>query len=182
MEKKYQDSSLSAQSKYNTLVNLVKKISDKLVVNSNLSIQEEYSYENNQQNFKGIRSTYQITINTNPKDLNSVVNTLVNQEVKVNNIVFQLEEETRKKLVQECLIIANQEAKQMAQKVAQGLEVTLGKVQNASYSVNQPSHGPHPYMMRTMAKGAMESDSQISPNELEVRVDTQVSFNINQKE
>jgi uncharacterized protein YggE len=178
LHKKYDLAVQESQKTYNEVNKVLKALDDKLIVNSNMTVQEEYLWENNQQIFKGIRSSFQISVQTTPKLLNKVLNALTDKEIKINGVNFLLSDEVRQKLVHECLVEAAAQAKGYATKLAEGLGVELGPVQTSSFSFNQP-HRPQPMYMKSMARGAeMVSDSQMGANELEVRVDTQVSFSI----
>lgn len=178
VNKKYALALKESQKVYNQVIKDLKELNKDLVVNSNLSIQEEYSWENNQQNLKGIRASYDLNISTNPAILNQVLNLLSEKSVKINGVNFLLSEGLKQKLIDQCMEGAATQAKSYAQKLAQSLGVELGSVQNASFNFNQPFL-PRPMYMKTMAMSAEGAhDSQMGANELEVKIDTQVSFSI----
>lgn len=182
LHKKYDNAVQESQKTYNEATKVLKALDDKLVFNSNMTVNEEHSWENNQQIFKGIRSSYQISVQTTPKLLNKVLNTLTEREIKINGVAFSLSDDVRKKLVEDCLVEAAAQAKSYASKLALGLGVELGPVQTSSFSFNQP-YQPQPMYMKSMGRAeGVAHDSQMGSNELDVRVDTQVSFGILNKE
>jgi uncharacterized protein YggE len=173
LAKDYDLSVNQAQKRYKDVSQKLKNL--KVEFNSNLSIQEEFSYENNTQVLKGIRTNIQLEILTSPELLNQVLKILNSDKVKISGLSHQLSESLKQDLTSACIIEASKVAKKQAQSLAKGLEVELDRVINTSFS-SSGNNSPIVPVYRSMKMS--ESSVEMENNQVDIRVEVSVTFSL----
>ena len=169
-----------ASTKSKTLVDTLKKlgIDDKQIKTTSYNVYPEYNYESGTPRITGykVSSSYEVTVKDFDK-VNDVLVEAVNAGARVvGNISFEVNEETKGKLLDEARQKAVKEAKEKAQSLATAAGVSLGKILNISESLNTP--GPVPIALREAGIGGTEPRPEITPGETEISVVVSISFEI----
>lgn len=171
-----------ASTKSKTLVDTLKKlgIDDKNIKTTSYNVFPEYNYESGTPRITGYRVSisYEVTVKDFDK-VNDLLVEAVNAGAKViGNVSFDVNDETRKKLLSEAREKAVTEAKEKAQSLAKAAGVSLGKILNISESLHTP--GPVPIALREAGIGGAEPEPkpEITPGETEISVVISISFEI----
>lgn len=170
----------SVNQKSKSLVDSLKKlgIGEKDIKTTSYNVFPDYDYESRPQRITGYRVniTYEVTVKDFDK-INDVVIRATETGVNVvGNISFDVNEETKKKKLDEAREVAVKEAKDKAQSLARAAGVSLGKILNIS---EFPGFAPPPPFA---LKGGMGGDEparpEITPGETELTVTVSLSFEI----
>ena len=125
----------------------------------------------------GYKTVHYLTVKTS--DINNggaVVDAAVNAGANVNSIYFTLKDETRRTIEQNLLKYASANAKDKAQKIADGLNVKLGQPISAS---NSYVYFPGPVYKNYYAMAAENyASTNLSPGEQVVTASVTVSYKI----
>ncbi|KZY86258.1 hypothetical protein A3741_26635, partial [Oleiphilus sp. HI0069] len=124
---------------------------------SNTQLHPQYEYRNNQRDFKGNQITRKIEFKLNDlAQLQALIQDITRTEAShLGSIRFTLK--NKQKLKRKALNKAINKAKNKAATIAQGFEVSLGKILNVKHVSNEARPAPQ---MRAMAMSAEMSDSQ----------------------
>lgn len=124
---------------------------------SNTQLHPQYEYRNNQRDFKGNQITRKIEFKLNDlAQLQDLIQDITRTEAShLGSIRFTLK--NKQKLKRKALNKAINKAKNKAATIAQGFEVSLGKILNVKHVSNEARPAPQ---MRAMAMSAEMSDSQ----------------------
>lgn len=124
---------------------------------SNTQLHPQYEYRNNQRDFKGNQITRKIEFKLNDlAQLQTLIQDITRTEAShLGSIRFTLK--NKQKLKRKALNKAINKAKNKAATIAQGFEVSLGKILNVKHVSNEARPAPQ---MRAMAMSAEMSDSQ----------------------
>jgi len=170
----------TASEKSKALVASLKKlgIDEKDIKTSSYNVYPEYNYDSGTPRIVGYRvsTTYEIKVEDFEK-VNEVLSESVNSGARViGGVSFEVNEETRKKLLNEARVEAVDEAKEKAQSLAKAAGVSLGKILNISES--QSLGGPIPVALREAGIGGGEPQPEITPGETEVSVVVSIAYEI----
>ena len=148
----------------------------------NFNIYEEYDWTlAGQQKSKGFRTSH--TLRVTVKDF-ALVGKIVDAAVdagatRIQGVEFDLSDATKASLKKQALAEASKDAREKAEAIASGLNAELGKI--VSVSDSSYDYTPYPYL-RTAMEGDMAkaefAGTEISPQELEVRANVQVVFEL----
>lgn len=132
-------------------------IQDNSLDTSNTQLHPQYEYRNNQRDFKGNQITRKIEFKLNDlAQLQDLIQDITRTEAShLGSIRFTLK--NKQKLKRKALNKAINKAKNKAATIAQGFEVSLGKILNVKHVSNEARPAPQ---MRAMAMSAEMSDSQ----------------------
>jgi uncharacterized protein YggE len=132
-------------------------IEEKSLDTSNTQLHPQYEYRNNQRDFKGNQITRKIEFKLNDlAQLQALIQDITRTEAShLGSIRFTLK--NKQKLKRKALNKAINKAKNKAATIAQGFEVSLGKILNVKHVSNEARPAPQ---MRAMAMSAEMSDSQ----------------------
>lgn len=170
----------SVNQKSKSLVDSIKKlgIGEKDIKTTSYNVFPEYNYESRPQRITGYRVniTYEVTIKDFDKINDLVLRATETGANLVGNISFDVNEETKKKKLDEAREEAVKEAKDKAQSLAQAAGVSLGKILNIS---EFPGFAPPtPFALKEGVGGTEPARPEITPGETEISVTVSLSFEI----
>jgi len=170
----------SVNQKSKSLVDSLKKlgIGEKDIKTTSYNVFPDYDYESRPQRITGYRVniTYEVTVKDFDK-INDVVTRATETGANVvGNISFDVNEETKKKKLDEAREEAVKEAKDKAQSLARAAGVSLGKILNISeFPSFEP---PTPFALKEGVGGTEPARPEITPGETEISVTVSISFEI----
>jgi hypothetical protein len=129
----------------------------------------------------GYKTTHTLTLNvknlTSGGDLIDAASSVGDNQTFVDYVSFTLQEETRRQIEKSLLANASTEAKSKADKIAQGMGVTVGKLLSASES--SVYNYPTPNYYKAMAEaGSSAPSTSLSGGQIEVSATVSSSFAI----
>lgn len=166
--------------KSKTLVDTLKKlgVEEKDIKTTSYNVFPEYNYESQPPRITGYRVSlsYEVRIKDFDK-INEVVVAATGAGANlVGNISFDVNEETKKKKLDEAREEAVEEAKDKAQSLARAAGVSLGKILNISeFPSFEP---PTPFALKEGVGGTEPARPEITPGETEISVTVSLSFEI----
>lgn len=170
----------SVNQKSKSLVDALKKlgIGEKDIKTTSYNVFPDYDYESRPQRITGYRVniTYEVTVKDFDKINDVVIRATEIGANVVGNISFDVNEETKKKKLDEAREEAVKEAKDKAQSLAQAAGVSLGKILNISeFPSFEP---PTPFALKEGVGGTEPARPEITPGETEISVTVSISFEI----
>lgn len=170
----------SVNQKSKSLVDSLKKlgIGEKDIKTTSYNVYPDYDYESRPQKITGYRVSinYEVKVKDFDKVNEVVVVATQNGANVVGNISFDVNEETKKKKLDEAREEAVKEAKDKAQSLARAAGVSLGKILNISeFPGFEP---PTPFALKEGVGGIEPARPEITPGETEISVTVSISFEI----
>jgi uncharacterized protein YggE len=167
--------------KSKSLVDAVKKIGveEKDIKTSSYNVYPEYDYRTPGSRITGYRisTTYEIKVKDIEK-INEVLATVTREGANiVTSISFEVNEETKNKLLDEARAEAVKKARTKAESLAKAAGVNLGKILTISEAAENP---PYPIALREGMGGVPDGQTtpEIQPGEEEVVVSVTISWEI----
>lgn len=176
---------LDAQNQVNSHINsIIKalknlKIKEKDIKTTNYSVYPNYNYELGRQRINGYNVTQniEITIREIGKVNDAVDSVTVNGGNIIGQLIFDFDNETRKKLEDQARKEAIKEAKEKAESLARISGIHLGKIINVEEISNRK---PIPVFSDTVGRGgdSDEKGTEIIPGESKVELTVALSYEI----
>ena len=169
------DTANEAQTEANIVINDIidglryKGITEDDISTEQLSLYEEYSWENNKRESVGWRATQILKVKTTDLDkVGTIVDVAVaNGASNIQNTNFGLSEEKEQEYKTQALAEATKNAKEKAETIAASLDAELGKI----VSVSESNYYYQPYMHTLEATSmdkAVAEIAQVLPGDVEV--------------
>lgn len=170
----------SVNQKSKSLLDSLKKlgIGEKDIQTTSYNVFPDYDYESRPQRIIGYRVniTYEVVVKDFDKINDVVVRATETGANVVGNIFFDVNEETKKKKLDEAREEAVKEAKDKAQSLARAAGVSLGKILNISeFPGFEP---PTPFALKEGMGGGEPVRPEITPGETELTLTVSLSFEI----
>lgn len=170
----------SVNQKSRDLTDALKKlgVEEKDIRTTSYNVSPDYDYESRPQRIIGYRVniTYEVVVKDFDKINDVVILTSETGANVVGNIFFDVNEETKKKKLDEARGKAVKEAKDKAQSLARAAGVSLGKILNISeFPGFEP---PIPFALKEGMGGTEPARPEITPGETELTVTVSLSFEI----
>ncbi|MCD4666673.1 SIMPL domain-containing protein [archaeon] len=140
----------------------------------------KYDYETNYREEVGYEVVHVLEVTTEDfDDVGDLVDLAISEgATSIDNVRFDISEEKREEFYQDVLADASGNARKKAEAIADGLDLTLGKI----VSITESNNNYRPYYYATdlaMEAGALKSaDTEILPQELELQGYITVEFEI----
>ncbi len=179
------DTAEEAQAEANKVVNDIldglryKGITEDDIETTQLSLREEYSWNEGKREIIGWRATQTLKVKTT--DMNKV-GTIVDVAVdnganQINNINFGLSDELEKEYKKQALTDAAKNVKEKAETIAESLGVKLGSIK----TVSESSYHYMPYryaMAETAGAKAVDEATAVMPSDVTVTANIAIVYNI----
>ncbi len=145
----------------------------------NFNVYEEFDWTGDGRKSNGFRTMNNLKIATDRFDIvGKLVDLSIEDGARVSYINFELSEEKRNELKKQVLEEASQDAREKAEAVASGLGQKVGKV--VSVSTDNYDYMPYRFLeaAATTESVQLKADTEILHQDLEVRADVNVVFEI----
>jgi len=176
---------LEAQAQVNSSINnIIKalkdlKVEEKDIKTTNYSVYPNYNYESGRQRITGYNVTQNIEVTIKKiNKINDVVDAITEKGGNIiGQIIFDFNQETRKKLEDQARKEAVKEAKDKAESLAKASGIRLGKIINVEETSNRK---PIPIFADTVGRGGEPSEktTQITTGESNVEITVILSYEI----
>jgi len=179
------DTAEEAQSSVNEVINDIidglryKGFTEEDMETTQLSLREEYSWEDNTRKSEGWRATQTLKVKTTDlTKVGEIVDVAVeNGANQINNINFGLSEEKEQQYKKQALSEAAANAKDKAQTIADSLGVKLGKIKSVTES--NYYYTPYRYTVAETAGDAVVKEvSTVLPEDVTVTANIAIVYNV----
>ncbi len=131
--------------KYNLLKDaLIKnKINEESIQSDNLSVNENYIWDQREQKFDGYIGNIQVTVEQEytVEKLSAVIETLKDEEFKFGyHISFKLSEKQKAEQLEKAINMAVEDANNKAKMIAKAMNIKLGEIRNINFNSSGGSH------------------------------------------
>jgi len=162
-------------------------IDRKTIATSDYNVGEDYEWTSNRRVFKGYKATHnlKIELDANKTELiGEIISAGINVGAYLNYINFELSPELQNEYKAQATLLASQDARGRAEKMAEGLGEKLGRV----VSVSENNFGYYPWRAYNgMANSAMTDDAmlevksavtEITPGDQDIRSTVTVVYKL----
>jgi len=179
------DTAEEAQNKVNKVINDVidglryKGFTEDNMETTQLSLYEEYSWDDGTRKSIGWRATQTLKVKTSDMNkVGTIVDVAVNNGAnQIENINFGLSEEKEQEYKKQALTEAAKNAKEKAETIADSLGVRLGKIKTVSES--NYYYAPYRYAMAEAAgDAAIKEATEVMPSDVTVTANIAIVYNV----
>jgi uncharacterized protein len=179
------DTAEEAQNAVNSVINDIvdglryKGFTEDNMETTQLSLHEEYSWNEGKRESIGWRASQTLKIKTNDlTKVGEIVDVAVeNGANQINNINFQLSDEREKEYKKQALTEAAKNAKDKAETIAESLGVKLGTIKTVSES--NYYYAPYRYAMaEDSGMDAVEEAAKVLPSDVTVTANIAIVYNV----